>query len=828
MKHIYPYLFVSLIILIGKVNAQSYCVPEFQNSGCEVKITSVTSAVVPGLSQVFDTCNTAGYVNLSQTPVETYYGLTIDLSVQLEHALGSFPKVKAFIDLNGDGDFTDAQESRSLSALTSTSFLGVITIPLGAGVGVKRLRIRAMDVVPAGDGACASADWGSAVDLAVEIKGVSGNLLPACVNAATISPENASNNSCFTGLTLKWDDVWSNNPDVLDSLYYNIAVIRKSTQQEVWSGNTFESFVQPDVVWERSTTYQWIVSPGNTFGVRASCDTFEFTMPNKLDPEVQFYQKEVGACLDVPYLVTPSIQFGTSPLTYTWTGTGKPFLDDHSVGFPNFFPDATGEYTLSLKTVDANGCSSQDTVVITADLLPEYGDVGILSDLLCPGEKVGVMIEVISGEPSLVSEYQTQFESLSATKDVDTLYALPKHEAQTLYVALANGMCVDTIPVGAVFVSPESDSPKVSFLDGDATACSGTAVTLGVENYSSGIVWNDENATQSAVVEVRRTGNYRATYTDGYGCKFLSAKKKVTFKNYKAPVITQLGNACFGDTITLKSSVSNVTWSDASGTQGPEIQVLNPGTFTCHYENAYCSKESEEFAVSFMPYPSKPGLVKSRSDTVCEGIPVFLYTNSPYDVQWSNGGDKTEIIAQASGLYSLYAVNDNGCKTYSDTIEVYFHPLPMAPEITHESETLLVDDGYSFYKWYGPNGIVPFTENWMVANEVGNYYVVVTDEKGCVAEPSEDFLFNPSSVVELENTLVKAYPNPSNGVLFVENETDEFMELGVYDVNGRLVHLATVYPNHKKQLNLDLENGTYILKNHTKPLHFHQLLQIQK
>ncbi len=71
----------------------------------------------------------------------------------------------------------------------------------------------------------------------------------------------------------------------------------------------------------------------------------------------------------------------------------------------------------------------------------------------------------------------------------------------------------------------------------------------------------------------------------------------------------------------------------------------------------------------------------------------------------------------------------------------------------------------------------------------GTYYVTVTDRNGCTSATDSAVVQNLTSVSNQELTNVRIYPNPSKGMVFVENTdpTDILKQPDVYDMNGRFV-----------------------------------------
>ncbi|MFT4982649.1 MAG: hypothetical protein ACI9UR_002525 [Bacteroidia bacterium] len=116
------------------------------------------------------------------------------------------------------------------------------------------------------------------------------------------------------------------------------------------------------------------------------------------------------------------------------------------------------------------------------------------------------------------------------------------------------------------------------------------------------------------------------------------------------------------------------------------------------------------------------------------------------------------------------------------------------------------------------NTLPPFAGTWEVK-------VIVVDGVGMNCDSTASFTVNfltsadpacqPIGIQEAEAVDVKIYPNPSNGQFVVEvNGVDSDAQITVMDVTGRQVYTEGVIMNgnFRKELNLDIASGTYLLQ----------------
>ncbi|MFT5310637.1 MAG: PKD repeat protein, partial [Bacteroidia bacterium] len=94
--------------------------------------------------------------------------------------------------------------------------------------------------------------------------------------------------------------------------------------------------------------------------------------------------------------------------------------------------------------------------------------------------------------------------------------------------------------------------------------------------------------------------------------------------------------------------------------------------------------------------------------------------------------------------------------------------------------------------------------------------LTVTDENGCTSEYCEGIqVSGPVGIVETLESNLSMYPNPSNGQFVVEvNGVDADAQITVMDVAGRQIYTEGVIMNgnFRKELNLDIASGTYLLQ----------------
>ncbi|MFH2142836.1 MAG: serine hydrolase [Bacteroidota bacterium] len=187
---------------------------------------------------------------------------------------------------------------------------------------------------------------------------------------------------------------------------------------------------------------------------------------------------------------------------------------------------------------------------------------------------------------------------------------------------------------------------------------------------------------------------------------------------------------------------------------------------------------------------------------------------SPFTYSWTNTSQTTgDISGLSANSYTVTITDMNGCtKIMSETItepdQLITGISGTNVLISNDGEAdLSVAGGTPQYTYYWSNGAT--TEDIYYLGE-GIYYVTVTDANGCTAIDSV-YIDNAVKINEhdaLSSTL-KIYPNPTNGILYVENA--ENSTICMYDLTGHKIK-SLIIDNSIMEINLnDINTGIYIL-----------------
>jgi hypothetical protein len=245
------------------------------------------------------------------------------------------------------------------------------------------------------------------------------------------------------------------------------------------------------------------------------------------------------------------------------------------------------------------------------------------------------------------------------------------------------------------------------------------------------------------------------------------------------------------------------------------------GMYQVKAENMCGIDSSEKIFIRIFP---KPIVELNGPYYICDGDFQFLSPGNNFEYyRWSDGSDEWVLLATETGTYSVTVSNENGCLGQdSATVNVLSPPhVSLGGDTSiYINDMLMLDAGSGFdsYDWNtGFNGQVIEVEH----SEPGTYtyWVSVEDENSCIGVDSISVTVDRNTLIPYSpfGTLLRIYPNPSQGILYlVPSEMftgDIYLE--IRKLNGELVYqeeLSGLNPESSVELSLlHLLPGPYLL-----------------
>lgn len=287
-----------------------------------------------------------------------------------------------------------------------------------------------------------------------------------------------------------------------------------------------------------------------------------------------------------------------------------------------------------------------------------------------------------------------------------------------------------------------------------------------------------------------------------------------------------LGNSvvgCNGDTVLLDAQNPGLfyNWNNLSIAQTQT--VTQSGTYWVTVTDADGCTDSDTVDVNFIDFP----IVNIGSDiTTCANQTVTLDAgNAGLSFDWSNGANTQTISPVASGTYWV-TVSTNGSCPSSDTVTVNLLALATASSVSGSVTGFNADfvvnnpQNVTTYFWnFGDgttqSGTTPNAQH-TYANGTYNMFVVINNNNGCEADTLKTtvLISDDTSINEEElNNALQVYPNPSNGIIHIQNNLNTAInQVIVYDYTGKEI-LSNVVNASKTSINIsDLPQGIYFVK----------------
>ena len=200
---------------------------------------------------------------------------------------------------------------------------------------------------------------------------------------------------------------------------------------------------------------------------------------------------------------------------------------------------------------------------------------------------------------------------------------------------------------------------------------------------------------------------------------------------------------------------------------------------------------------------------------ICDGDSVEINSPPYSNYLWSTGDTAQSLYfdTTANNVF-VNVINGSGCVANSDTIDVIWHPLPVKPVIVVTGNDTLSYPTSLNLQWYSnTGGLTGETGSIFLAQNNGDYYVIVSDSFGCAAI-SDTVTITTIGIEEEESGAFTVYPNPTKGDLIVQINKKNFESLRIINLLGEVLIDETIdFQENKIVLNLSsFADGVYYIQ----------------
>jgi hypothetical protein len=505
---------------------------------------------------------------------------------------------------------------------------------------------------------------------------------------------------------------------------------------------------------------------------------------------------------------------GASPYTYSWSNGGNTSTINN-INIGNYY----------VVVSDTLGC--RDTAFITVFDSCQMYISGVVTDATAPNASDGSIDLTVSNGVVFTS---FQWSNSAVTEDINFL-------SQGIYsITVTDSVgCIDSASfvVNAANcnlnvstqVTNES-SPGAN--DGSASASASGGNPLYDYTWSNGI--------SASSINNLAPGPYSVTVTDSLGCL-----------GYDTVFVNSF--VCTG--LYIDSVVVNNT-SGPTGTDGSiEVYPLGtPGAFSYAWSNGQTSNilmnvDSGVYCVTITDdslgcqidtcilVGNDPCNFTLASTVVHETAPGANNGSislsgvngvAPYTFAWSPNVSNTDSISTnlSPGVYSYTITDASGCvATGFDTIIAFCQlsvsgiVLNTIPNQSNGSIDITVIGGFPPYTFlWTPGGMT--TED-ISGLDIGNYNVQVQDSLGCITNALLGVEAHPNSIIELTEERFMIYPNPTNGMINVQLNDQNSVDIYYLNIRNMLGELLTsetrLFSNEAFSYDLSLlQSGLYIIE----------------
>jgi len=438
--------------------------------------------------------------------------------------------------------------------------------------------------------------------------------------------------------------------------------------------------------------------------------------------------------------------------------------------------------------IDENGCVSNPSDPITINPNPSVVLTIESGGALCEGGEI--LLTGTSGFDKY--EWSYNFNIISNTTNNTLEVSNPG-----VYSVMATNENGCTANSNVVEISIDNISVPEITIEGNTELCEGEELQLCInENYDAYQWFETSNPSEiigsGQCIVLSEMGTYAALINAG-DCQAVSNEIDVVVD--LNPIVELVVNtafpACLGENviITAITDVSNaVQWyfngiSIPNGT-GDAFTTNQSGVYTVEVNNYNgCSTTSEVLVVIYAP--SVPFELNIDGDgSFCEGLNAVLSVTPDVFAGYSFYNTNTNDLLQTgmsnslavteSGTYRVEVVDENGCTTLSDEIEVNVDENP-SPQISTLNEEvvcfgecmdLTIIGNYTNIDWYlgDPNDMenasLVISNEEYTACESGSYFAYVSDDNDCEGFTDPIMVvIEPETIIEIEASDLTACEN---------------------------------------------------------------------
>jgi len=417
---------------------------------------------------------------------------------------------------------------------------------------------------------------------------------------------------------------------------------------------------------------------------------------------------------------------GASAYTYSWSNAQT-----------NTTVTGLFATTYSVIVTDANGCTSQTTVIITQPAVLT-ASISAQTNVLCNGNNAGTAtVAAGGGTVAYTYNWNNGHTNAIATNLSATTY--------TATVTDANGC---TIKTTATITEPSvltlTLTPINLLCNNISTGQVSSNVMGGTPNYTYS--WSTTSTTNN--ISSLAAAGYTLTITDNNGCT-IQKNTAITQPSAVTMTLSSTPDHCNQQdgaaTIVAGGGTGAYTYSWSSVQNSSSISNISAGTYTATVtDNNGCSLTQ---TIAVAAQASDTLQIVNTSSVTCNGacngsatLQLSGVSNGPYTYNWSNGQNSLSATGLCAGIHTCSVTDGVGCLSTKQIIII--QPAVLTASISAQTNvlcngnnsgnaTVVAGGGTGTYTYSWSNGQTNTTATNLSATA---YSVTVTDNNGCTTQ----------------------------------------------------------------------------------------------
>ncbi len=234
-------------------------------------------------------------------------------------------------------------------------------------------------------------------------------------------------------------------------------------------------------------------------------------------------------------------------------------------------------------------------------------------------------------------------------------------------------------------------------------------------------------------------------------------------------------------------------------------------------------------SANFLEQPGN--IIKSTGDSICANAPSFSVSvnsvSGAENYSWQlipkragsiSGNDSTAIVNIDSTYYgnlNIICRASSGCSVSdpSDTLRIFIRQVPATPFISANGFLLSTNALAQTYNWYNGNGLVYSSSVNYFGASFNGYYVLQTENDGCLSEPSNGILLWITEMGDARpGNKIQMASDEAGNLRLINWENEKINSLEILNIYGQRIYETREPGDLNKGILQGLSSSVYIVR----------------